>query len=292
MEQMSDHGAAAIFNPLRPKLIRIAYRMLGSVTDAEDMVQEAFLRWFNTDRDAVREPEAFLNRVVTRLCLDHLKSARHRRETYVGPWLPEPVMEATQGEADDITLPLMMALERLSPLERAAFLPHDVLGESFDEIAETIGRDPAAFWQLASRARAHVSAARPRFALPKERGLQIAAAFFAASRSGDMQQLRSLLATDVTVYSDGGGKIPAAMRPIVGFDAVMQLWSSLVTLFTKQMSRMVRYGLINGLPGFVTIEQGEVLQTTALQIEEGKITAIYVMRNPDKLRHLGDQVIQ
>lgn len=292
MEHLSDPGAAAVFNPLRPKLIRIAYRMLGSVADAEDMVQEAFLRWFNTDRETVREPEAFLSRVVTRLCLDHLKSARHRRETYVGPWLPEPVMEANQSDADDIALPLMMALERLSPLERAAFLLHDVLGESFEEIAETIGRDPAACRQLASRARTHVSAARPRFSLPKERGLQIAAAFFAASRSGDMQELRSLLAADVTVYSDGGGKIPAAMRPIVGFDAVMQLWTSLLTLFAKQMSRMVRYGLINGLPGFVTIEQDDVLQTTALQIEDGKITAIYVMRNPDKLRHLGGQVIQ
>jgi RNA polymerase sigma-70 factor (ECF subfamily) len=292
MEQMSDHGAAAIFNPLRPKLIRIAYRMLGSVADAEDMVQEAFLRWFNADRDTVREPEAFLNRVMTRLCLDHLKSARHRRETYVGPWLPEPVMEATQGEADDITLPLMMALERLSPLERAAFLLHDVLGEGFEEIAETIGRDPAACRQLASRARIHVSAARPRFRLPRERGQQIAAAFFAATRSGDMQELQSLLAADVTVYSDGGGKIPAAMRPIVGFDAVMQLHASLATLFAKKMSRMVRYGLINGLPGFVTIEQENVLQTTALHIDDNKIVAVYVMRNPDKLRHLSDCAIQ
>ncbi len=292
MEHVSDQGAAAIFNPLRPKLIRIAYRMLGSVTDAEDMVQEAFLRWFNTDREMVREPEAFLNRVVTRLCLDHLKSARHRRETYIGPWLPEPVMEATQGEADDIALPLMLALERLSPLERAAFLLHDVLGEDFEEVAETIGRDPAACRQLASRARAHVSAARPRFPLPRERGQQIASAFFAATRSGNMQELQSLLAADVAVYSDGGGKIPAAMRPIVGFDAVMQLHASLATLFAKKMSRMVRYGLINGLPGFVTIEQENVLQTTALQIEDGKITAIYVMRNPDKLRHLSDQVVQ
>lgn len=292
MVQMANHDAAAIFDPLRPKLIRIAYRMLGSLMDAEDMVQEAFLRWFNTDRDAVREPQAFLNRVVTRLCLDHLKSARHRRETYVGPWLPEPVVEATEDEADDITLPLMMALERLSPLERATFLLHDVLGESFEEVAETIGREPAACRQLASRARAHVNAARPRFRLPKERGLQIAAAFFTATRSGDMQELQSLLAADVNLYADGGGKIPAAMRPILGFDAVMQLCASLATLFAKDMSRMVRYGVINGLPGFVTIEQNDVLQTTALQIDDGKITAIYVMRNPDKLRHLGDQVIQ
>jgi RNA polymerase sigma-70 factor, ECF subfamily len=284
---MSSQNAAATFDPLRPKLIRIAYRMLGSVSDAEDMVQEAFLRWLDADRDAVREPEAYLRRVVTRLCLDHLKSARHRRETYIGPWLPEPVVEAAEDEIDDVTLPLMMALERLSPLERAAFLLHDVFGVSFEEIAETIGREPATCRQLASRARTHVRAERPRFDMPKERGLELAAAFFAATRSGDMQELQSLLAADVTVYSDGGGKKPAAMRPIVGLDRVMQFHASLAGLFAKKMSRILRYGFINGLPGFVTIEPDDTLQTTALQIEDGKIVAIYVMRNPDKLQHLG-----
>jgi RNA polymerase sigma-70 factor (ECF subfamily) len=285
---MSSQNAASTFDPLRPKLVRIAYRMLGSVADAEDMVQEAFLRWLDADRDAVREPEAYLRRVVTRLCLDHLKSARHRRETYVGPWLPEPVVEAAEeDEIDDVTLPLMMALERLSPLERAAFLLHDVFGVSFEEIAGTIGREPATCRQLASRARNHVRAARPRFHMPKERGLEIAAAFFAATRNGDMEELQSLLAADVTVYSDGGGKRPASRRPIVGVDDVMQLHASLARLFARKMSRIVRYGFINGLPGFVTIEPDDTLQTTALQIEDGKIVAIYIMRNPDKLQHLG-----
>ena len=284
---MSSQNAAATFDPLRPKLIRVAYRMLGSVVDAEDMVQEAFLRWLDADRDAVREPETYLRRVVTRLCLDHLKSARHRRETYIGPWLPEPVVEAAEDEIDDVTLPLMMALERLSPLERAAFLLHDVFGVSFEEIAETIGREPATCRQLASRARTHVRAARPRFHMPKERGLEIAAAFFAATRNGDMQELQSLLAADVTVYSDGGGKKPASLQPIIGIDNVVQLHTSLAAIFAKSMSRMLRYGFVNGLPGFVTIEQDGILQTTALQIEDGKIVAIYVMRNPDKLQHLG-----
>jgi RNA polymerase sigma-70 factor (ECF subfamily) len=265
--------------------------MLGSVADAEDVVQDAFLRWIHADRDAVREPEAYLRRVVTRLCLDHLKSARRRRETYVGPWLPEPVVEAAQDEVDDVTLPLMMALERLSPLERAAFLLHDVFGVGFDEVALTIGREPATCRQLASRARTHVRAARPRFQMPKERGLEIAAAFFAASRRGDMGQLRSLLAADVAVYADGGGKTPAALRPIVGRDDVMRFQASLARVFASQMSRLVRYGLINGLPGFVTVEQGSTLQTTALQIEDGKVVAIYVMRNPDKLRHLGGHAL-
>jgi RNA polymerase sigma-70 factor (ECF subfamily) len=291
MTAMSSGDAAATFDPLRPRLVRIAYRMLGSVADAEDVVQEAFLRWFDADRDAVREPEAFLRRIVTRLCLDQLKSARRRRETYLGPWLPEPVVEAAEDEIDDVTLPLMMALERLSPLERAAFLLHDVFGVGFEEVAQTIGREPAACRQLASRARTHVRAARPRFQMPKERGLQIAAAFFAATRSGDMAELRSILAADVTVYADGGGKASAAMQPVVGLDDVLQLQASLALVFARKMSRIVRYGFINGLPGFVTIEQDDTLQTTALQIEDGKVVAIYVMRNPDKLRHLGGHAI-
>jgi RNA polymerase sigma-70 factor (ECF subfamily) len=287
MAGLSGQDAAATFDPLRPRLIRIAYRMLGSVADAEDAVQEAFLRWLGTDRAAVREPEAFLRRVVTRLCLDHLKSARRGRETYIGPWLPDPVVEAEEEELDDITLPLMMALERLSPLERAAFLLHDVFGVDFDEIAETIGREPATCRQLASRARTHVRATRARFHMPKERGLQIAAAFFEASRGGDMDRLRSLLAADVSVYADGGGKAPATTHPIFGIDRVVQLHASLARLFAEKMSRIVRYGVINGLPGFVTIEQEHTLQSTALEVEDDKIVAIYVVRNPDKLRHLG-----
>lgn len=292
MTTIANHDADAVFNPLRPKLIRIAYRMLGSVLDAEDVVQESFLRWLDADRDAVREPEAFLCRVVTRLCLDHLKSARHRREIYVGPWLPEPLISTEKDEVEDVTLPLMMALERLSPLERAAFLLHDVFGLAFEEIAETIGREPAACRQLASRARTHVRAARPRFDVPKERGLQIAAAFFAATRLGDMQQLRSLLAADVITYADGGGKASAATEPILGLDNVMQLHASLAPIFARNMSQIVRYGFINGLPGFVTIEQNGILQTTALQIGNGKIAAIYVVRNPDKLKHLEENAVR
>jgi RNA polymerase sigma-70 factor (ECF subfamily) len=266
--------------------------MLGSVADAEDVVQESFLRWLDTNRDAVREPEAFLRRIVTRLCLDHLKSAQHRREVYVGPWLPEPVIDSSEAEVDDVTLPLMMALERLSPLERAAFLLHDVFGVGFEEIAETIGREPAACRQLASRARDHVRADRPRFQLSRERGQEIAEAFFRATRGGDMEQLQSLLAQDVTAYADGGGKRPAAMEPIAGIDNILQFHTRLAPLFAAKPSRLVRYAFINGLPGFVTVEADNTLQTTALEIEDGKITAIYVMRNPDKLRHLGSNIIQ
>ena len=276
--------AAASFDPLRPDLTRVAYRMLGSVADAEDVVQEAFLRWLDADRAAVREPGAFLRRVVTRLCLDQLKSARRRRETYVGSWLPEPVVE--ESEVEDVTLPLLMALERLSPLERAAFLLHDVFGVNFDEVAATLERDPAACRQLASRARAHVRAVRPRFPVPPERGLELAAAFFEASRSGDLGRLRSLLSADVTVHADGGGRVSAVLEPVVGLEAVTRLFASLAPVYSGSMSRLVRWGFVNGLPGFVTLEQGDTLQTTALQVEEGRIVAVYVTRNPDKLRHL------
>jgi RNA polymerase sigma-70 factor (ECF subfamily) len=286
MPSMSNQDAADSFDPLRPKLVRIAYRMLGSVAEAEDTVQDAFLRWLDTDRSAVREPEAFLRRIVTRLCLDALKSARRQRETYVGPWLPEPVVEDGQDDMDDVTLPLMIALERLSPLERAAFLLHDVFGLGFDEVAETIGRDPASCRQLASRARTHVRAERPRFPVSKERGLEIAQAFFAASRGGDMTTLRSLLAADVTIHSDGGGKRAAALAPIVGVEEVIALHATLARIFAQNMSRVVRFGLINGLPGFVTVEGDGILQTTAIEIVEGKIAAVYIVRNPEKLRHL------
>lgn len=280
-----DHaGAAESFDPLRPDLVRVAYRMLGSVADAEDAVQEAFIRWIGTDRAAVREPAAFLRRTVTRLCLDQLKSARHRRETYIGPWLPDPLVE--EAPEEDVTLPLMLALERLSPLERAAFLLHDVFGVAFEEIAATLDRDAAACRQLAARARAHVREARPRFRVEQQHGLEIAEAFFAASRSGDMTALGAMLADDVSVHSDGGGKRAAAVRLVLGFRHVMKLHKSLAVLFRKYGSRLLRTGFVNGLPGFVTLEADGEIQTTALDIADGRVVAIYITRNPDKLRHL------
>jgi RNA polymerase sigma-70 factor (ECF subfamily) len=282
MMNLRSEDAAVSFEPLRPQLMRVAYRMLGSVHDAEDIVQEAFIRWLNVDRSDVREPEAFLRRTVTRLCLDQLKSARHKRETYIGPWLPDPIVE--DQEVEDVTLPLMLALERLSPLERAVFLLHDVFGVGFEEIAVTIQRDPPACRQLATRARDHVRQARPRFQVEKRRGIELAEAFFTASRNGDLKLLGAMLAADVSIHADGGGKRPAATRPIFGFDAVMKLFKSLAAVLQK--SKLVRAGFVNGLPGFITFEADGELQTTALEIEDGKIAAIYVVRNPDKLRHL------
>ena len=199
-------------------------------------------------------------------------------------------MESGEDELDDVTLPLLMALERLSPLERAAFLLHDVFSLDFEEVAATIGREPAACRQLASRARAHVRADRPRYPVPRERGIKIAEAFFAASRDGEMERLRALLAADVTVYADGGGKASAHTAPVAGLDNVMRLFETFASVFAVSRSRLVRYGFINGLPGFITIERGDILQTTALEIEDGRVVAVYVVRNPDKLRHMADTV--
>jgi RNA polymerase sigma-70 factor (ECF subfamily) len=284
MSAVGHEDAAASFDPLRGMLMRVAYRMLGSVADAEDVVQEAFIRWMRADRAEVREPEAFLRRTVTRLCLDQLKSARLKRETYVGPWLPDPVVE--EEEEEDVTLPLMLALERLSPLERAAFLLHDVFGLEFTEVAASIGREPAACRQLAARARAHVRGSRQRFQVDKTRGLELAEAFFAASRSGDMTALSAMLSADVSMHADGGGKRPAVMSLLFGIEEVMKTQQSLARFFAKGGSTLIRTAMVNGLPGFITREADGELQTTALDIEDGKVTAIYVVRNPDKLKHL------
>ncbi|QEM83115.1 sigma-70 family RNA polymerase sigma factor [Halomonas binhaiensis] len=284
MTDARHEDAVVGFDTLRPGLMRVAYRMLGSVADAEDILQEAFIRWMKVDRGEVMEPEAFLRRTVTRLCLDQLKSARHQRETYVGPWLPEPVVE--EEEEEDVTLPLMLALERLSPLERAAFLLHDVFGLAYEEIATTIQRDVAACRQLAARARTHVREERPRYQVSRHQGLEIAKAFFVASRSGDMQALGDMLAADISVHADGGGKRAAAITPIFGFDAVMKFQQILADKLREHGSTLVRTGFVNGLPGFITLEADGEFQTTALDIEDGRISAIYVVRNPDKLRHL------
>jgi RNA polymerase sigma-70 factor (ECF subfamily) len=285
-----DGDAAERFQPLRPGLVRLAYRMLGSIAEAEDVVQEAYIRWHQTDRSVVREPGAFLSKTVTRLCLDILKSARVKRETYIGPWLPEPVLE-TDGEedrAEDLSLTLMMALERLSPLERAAFLLHDVFGLGFDEVATTLDRDPAACRQLAARARKNVRAERPRYAIDREEGERVTDAFFAASRSGDLSGLRNLLAENVVSYTDGGGIRNAALNPLFGFRRVAGLFLGVARKSGGQLPTILYKGPINGLPGFVTLEEDGMVQTTALDIEDGRIVGVYIVRNPEKLRHLAD----
>jgi RNA polymerase sigma factor (sigma-70 family) len=262
--------------------------MTGSLAEAEDLVQEAWLRWARTD-EAVGTPAAFLTRIVTRLCLDHMKSARVRREAYVGAWLPEPLIGSAdprdEPAADDLTLTLMLALERLSPLERAAFLLHDVFGEPLADVALTLDRDPAAVRQLAARARAHVHAAKPRYKVEQAEADRIAQAFFAASRDGDVAALRAMLAEDVIIQSDGGGRVLAFLNVIRGIERALRLFAGIKRKYPDAPVMLTR-AEIDGLPGYISHERGGVLQTTALEVRDGRIAAIYMTRNPDKLRHV------
>lgn len=278
--------ATDTFEGQRPRLQRLAYRMLGSSAESEDIVQDAWLRWRSVDPVDIREPAAWLTRTVTRLCLDVIKSARSQREAYIGNWLPEPIFEPEEESLplDELSLTLMMALERLSPLERAAFLLHDVFGVPLAEVATTLDRDATAVRQLAVRARKHVQDARPRFPVAREEGDRIARAFFAASSQGDIAGLQGLLAQSVILKSDGGGKAHAFLKPIVGLDHVLRLFAGLYRKLTREPAILVQWIWIDGLPGYVSYERDGALQTTALAIEDGRITAIYITRNPDKLQ--------
>jgi RNA polymerase sigma-70 factor (ECF subfamily) len=287
---MPPNQRLADFEAQRPRLLRLAYRMLGSLSEAEDVVQDAWPRWAAV-RGGVEVPAAYLTRIVTRLCLDQLKSARARREEYVGAWLPEPLLQQADEEAiaDDVTLTLMMAMERLSPLERAAFLLHDIFETPLNEVALTLDRDPAAVRQLASRARRHVRDARPRYVLSPERASELVRAFHEASTKGDLKMLSGILADEVAVFSDGGGKVLAFRNVVRGMDRVLRLFQGLArkAAYRPQLLRTV---MIDGLPGFVSVDRGAVLQTTALEVCDGKITALYIVRNPDKLRHVEEML--
>jgi RNA polymerase sigma-70 factor (ECF subfamily) len=280
---------ACAFERSRRDLLRLAYRMLGSVSEAEDVVQEAYLRWHGARREQVADSRAFLSRTVARLCLDYLRSARVRRESYVGPWLPEPWLAAGEGEtaaADELTYSLMLALERLSPLERAAFLLHDVFDLDFGQVAGTLGRSETACRQLAARARRHLRASSPRFEVPPEEGQAIAKAFFEASRSGDVARLKELLAETAIVVTDGGGRRSAALNPVLGRDRVIRLFLGLARKAGYSRPPVLRAGVMDGLPSFITVERGGILQTTSIEIDGGLISAVYIVRNPDKLAHL------
>lgn len=281
---LGPEPATALFETQRPRLLRLAYRMLGSMSEAEDVVQNAWLRWQRSDIDAIAEPAAWLARTVSRLCLDVMKSSRHQREVYPGTWLPEPVVDPDDEgpRADELTMTLMIALERLSPLERAAFLLHDVFGVSLKEVANTLQRDPAAVRQLATRARHHVQADRPRHPVSKADGERIALAFFEASRAGDATVLGQLLAEHVSVHSDGGGKVRAFPNVIEGMDRTLRLLLGLSRKLGEQMI-LLRPLWIDGLPGFLSRVDG-TLQSTALELEDGHVVAIYITRNPEKLR--------
>jgi RNA polymerase sigma-70 factor (ECF subfamily) len=289
---MSD--VAERFEALRPRLLRLAYSQLGSLAEAEDVVQEAWLRLSRVDAEGIEDLEAWLVTVVSRLALDALRSARMRRERYVGPWLPDPLVGAAGDDADPadrVTLDetvshaLLFVLERLSPAERTAFILHDVFGYSFDEVGDVVGRTPAAARQLASRARRHVVEQRPRQSgTPQEQRLAVEA-FAAAASGGDLDALLAVLDPDVVMRSDGGGRVQAARKPLVGIDRVSR---ALVALARKFAGRSEAHFVdVNGLPGLLMVhrEDGQV-SVLAFTVDAGRITTIHLQRNPDKLGHV------
>jgi len=279
-------GADAIFEQRRPAMTGLAYRMLGSRAEAEDVVQDAWLRWRKVDVAEVEEPGAYLNRVVARLSLDRLKSARARREVYVGEWLPEPVVEPDfeAGGDADLSVAFLLALERLTPLERAAFLLHDVFDTPFAEVAAALGRTETACRQLASRAREHVRRDRPRYAPSIDEERRLTTAFLRAVMTGDEVALRDLLAEDVVMHADGGGVVSANLNPVKGLAKAIALITGVQRKWPPPEGTAVRLARINGQPGLVLAADGVVFQTVGLEIEGGRIAAVYTVRNPEKLR--------
>ncbi|AUQ63711.1 RNA polymerase sigma factor (sigma-70 family, ECF41 subgroup) [Phaeobacter inhibens] len=284
---MKDTGTNA-FLTARPRLFAAAYRMLGSVTDAEDVLQDAYLRWQSAPQGEVLDTTGYLMRITTRLCLDQLKSARKQRETYPGEWLPEPVLtdDATDQLDHDVSVALLLALDALSPLERAAFLLHDIFDSSYGDVASALNRSPEACRQLATRARRKVQALRPDPPSCPDQGDALTEAFFRASKTGDMTALTRLLSDDVQLISDGGGKATAALNPIYGRDKVLRLLAGLARKGHHTAPDQWRLCQLNGLPAILSRGEDCVLQATSLEIREGRIARIYVTRNPDKTRHL------
>jgi RNA polymerase sigma-70 factor (ECF subfamily) len=281
------------FEELRPLLFAIAYRILGSVSEAEDAVQETWLR-FESSPAQPRSTKAFLSAVVSRISIDVLRSARVRREEYVGQWLPEPLVTdpyedpARSAElADSVSMAALLLLERLSPLERAVFVLREVFGFGFPEIASAVGRSEAACRQLAVRARRHMDAGRPRFEADRRERDTLAAHFFDAIRDGDIEGLRDLLAADVQMVGDGGGKAPQFANAIIGAKNVARLLATLVPLLVRIDVRLDPHE-VNGQPGAIFRDRDDkVLGTWTLDVLDGQIQMIRLVINPDKLGHLG-----
>jgi RNA polymerase sigma-70 factor (ECF subfamily) len=278
-------------------MFSIAYRMLGGVADAEDIVQEAFLRYHRalSERTEIESPKAFLSAVTTRLSIDQLRSARVRREAYIGPWLPEPLLTDTTArdpaghavQADSLSMAFLLLLERLSPVERAVFLLHDVFSYGYDEIARIVDKSEDNCRQLASRARRHVAEHKPRFESSRQQRDKLAARFFAAMGDGNINGLVDLLATDVVVYGDSGGTSPSWPRPIVGRDNVSRLIFSLGQQI-QQLGISLRRSEVNGQPGALCYDpDGRLINVFCLDIADGAVQAVRSVINPDRLHHLG-----
>lgn len=295
---MSDHAVMAdeVYTSLRPLLSAIAYRMLGTVAEAEDAVQEAFLRYHRAvgAGERVESPRAYLSAVVTRVCIDQLRSARARHETAVGTWLPEPVLTGDGGDpaayaerSDSLSMAFLLLLERLSPVERAVFLLHDVFGYPFDEVAAMVERSPEAVRQLAVRARRHVEAGRPRFEADPRRRDELAARFLAAMVDGDVGSLVSLLAENVTVHGDSAAGLPAWRRPVTGRENVARLLAGMARQ-VREAGGSVRAAEVNAGPGaLVVAPDGRLVSVFSFDVADGAVVAVRSVLNPAKLGHLG-----
>jgi RNA polymerase sigma-70 factor (TIGR02957 family) len=279
------------FEEHRPLLFTVAYEILGSVADAEDVLQESWLRWDAADRSEVRDPRAYLVRVVTRQALNRLRTVKRQRETYVGPWLPEPLATthdvAEDAElADSVSVAMLVVLETLSPLERAVFVLREVFGFDYDEIAEATGRSTDAVRQTASRARRHVEARRPRVPEPPDARL-VAERFLNAAATGDVKGLLEVMSPEVLLVSDGGGVMKAALRPITGADKVGRFLAAVVP---QGAEIDMRWTVANGQPSVLMYVDGELDSWGSLVVADGRVREIYLVRNPEKLRHLGEPV--
>jgi RNA polymerase sigma-70 factor, ECF subfamily len=291
-----------VFTEHRALLVGVAYRMLGSVADAEDVVQEAWLRWSKVDHDTVEQPRAFLITTVSRLAIDRLRQVKAEREAYVGPWLPEPVSDLPSEKAelaDSVELAMLVVLETLSPLERAVFVLREAFELPFAEIAEVIGRAEPATRQLARRAREHVQSRRPRFEVDRERRRQVTERFIAAATHGDLGGLTALLAHDVELVSDGGGKARSPVKVLTGVDKVVRFLTAISTphaaeLFLASIGAEpaavdLRLAWVNGAPSMVVSSGGRVITVVSPVIVDGLIQTIYLVANPEKLGHIAPQ---
>ncbi|WP_329043740.1 RNA polymerase sigma-70 factor [Streptomyces sp. NBC_01422] len=291
----ADPGQEA-FDRYRNLLFSVAYRILGTAADAEDTVQDAWIKWSAADRTQVADPKAYLARIVSNLAMDRLRSTRHKREVYVGPWLPEPILTSadtadTVMDAESVSMAMLVVLETLSPLERAVFVLKEVFDFSHAEIAEAVERSEAAVRQAAHRAREHVRARRPRFAADRSQQRDATERFFTAATGGDVNSLLELLSPDVTLWTDGGGKVRQALRPVVGASTVAAWFAAIGTVTYQGVEPAdIKAELveINGGPGLVFSGAGRVIATVTFDFdEEGRIATIHNVANPDKLGAVG-----
>jgi RNA polymerase sigma-70 factor (ECF subfamily) len=287
-----DNARFEAFDEHRGRLFSIAYRMLGSVADAEDLVQETFLRWQKAELTCVKSPGAFLSTIITRLCINHLHSARTRREQYVGPWLPEPLLTAREVDragdarlAESLSIAFLVLLESLSPIERSVYLLHEVFDYDHREIAEIVGKSEVTCRQTLRRARQQVAAGRPRFDSSPQQREQLTHQFLKASAEGDLQGLITMLAEDVALWSDGGGKATAALRPILGADRVVRFMLGALRKLVPA-GRVFQSTEINGQGGVITYVNRRPISVLVLDVVDGRVRTIYIVANPEKLAGL------